>query len=255
MKEIDVGHRTAEFAKENLSESETMIFRLKIKSFCVEVFQTLENHLKLSEPSVMQIWRALAVLRNHKKSTQTMDELSQKLNLIKILARLLPSIFSESDVQPLIEEWKLLSMAADVDELNQTWIKTISPNQRVDKYWLSVFGLKRYPLVVRLVRPCLTIQPHNAAEGRGFSVNASVVTKERNCLSLETLNGIRHMIFFFLNVVGIANFVITQDLIQSARTAGKRYKEFHSRIDNGSEPSAKIVICLNIKQIMFSCFR
>ena len=153
LKEIDVGHRTAEFVKESLSETENMVFKLKIKSFYVEIFQALEHHLKLSEPSVMQIWRALAVLHPKSQKLDKDDELVQKLTLIKILARLLPSNFSDSDVQPLIEEWKLLSMDTDVDKLSETWIKAISPNQRIDKYWLAVFGLKRYPLVERLVRP------------------------------------------------------------------------------------------------------
>ena len=131
-------------------------------------------------------------------------------------------------------------MDTDVDELSKTWTKAISSNQRVDKYWLSVFGLKRYPLIEKLVKPCLTIQPHNAAEERGFSVNASVVTKERNRLSPETLNGIRRVKSFLSNVGGISNFTVTQNLIESARTAGKRYKEFHSAKDDDCEPSAKV---------------
>ena len=66
------------------------------------------------------------------------------------------------------------------------------------------------------------------------------MTKERNCLSPETLNGIRRVKSFLSNEGGIAYFEISHDLIESARTAGKRYKEFHSRNDNDSEPSAKI---------------
>ena len=104
LKEIDVGHRTSEFTKENFSESETLIFMLQVKSFYVELFQTLEHHLKLSEPSVIQFWRALTVLHPKSQQLDNDEHLVQKSKSIKNLARLLPSIFCDSDIQPLIEQ-------------------------------------------------------------------------------------------------------------------------------------------------------
>lgn len=86
VKEIDIGHRTREFTRANFSESETFIFKLKIKSFYIELFQTLEDHLKLSDPSVMQIWRVLAVLHPKSQKLDNDEHLARKSKLIKKLA-------------------------------------------------------------------------------------------------------------------------------------------------------------------------
>ena len=48
-------------------------------------------------------------------------------------------------------------MDAVVDELSETWMKNKTCEQRIDKYWLSVFDLKRYPLIEKLVKPCLNL--------------------------------------------------------------------------------------------------
>ena len=83
--------------------------------------------------------------------------------------------------------------------------------------------MKKFLLIKSFVRTLLRIQPHNSAEERGFSANASVVTKERNRLQPEALNSVRRVRSHLHNIGGLHNFEVTQPLIELTRPSFRRY--------------------------------
>lgn len=161
------------------------------------------------------------------RSFDSEKNMRSNLKSLKYLAQLVRCVIKCDDIQSLIGEWKQLAIANDIISSEQ---------ERLDVYWKRIFELNKYPLIKTLVQTLLCIQPYNAAEERGFNVNATIVTKERNRLQEDAVNGIRRVRSHLQSIGGLQNFVVTPPLIDLARTAFKRYAE---PADSDEEPSSK----------------
>lgn len=130
--------------------------------------------------------------------------MKSKLKSVVYLAQLTPSSIKSETIQPLIEEWKQLAIEDGIESHEE---------EQLDVYWERIFEMRKFRLIKSFVTTLLCIQPYNAAEERGFSVNSSVVTKERNRLQPEALNSIRRVRSHLHNFGGLQNFEVTQPLI------------------------------------------
>ena len=211
--DVDIGHRTERLCLKNLQSAEMTHFKLEAKAFYLEAFHATMSNLKLDQKEHMRLWRKLTLLCPQNRTFQSDKDKTTKLKNLTFLAGLIPTI-KVDDMQPLIEEWKQLAINNDIQPLKE---------ERLDAYWSKIFEKHKYPLIKVLVQALLCIQPHNAAEERGFSVNAAVVTKERNRLQPETLNGIRRVRSHLKNIDGLQHFSVTQSLIDLARSSSRRY--------------------------------
>lgn len=223
LKKIYLGHSTEKFCSEKLSASERKLFELAVKSFYIEAFQQLLCTLNLSDEKQMLLWRSLEVLHPNSRKFRSEDGMVQNIKKVTYLAELVPSIIPLANVQNLLDEWN--SLASD-NEILRSWAFSEGEDsqlRRIDDYWQQIFHLKKYPLIKSLVSVFLCLQPHNAAEERGFSINNSILTKERNRMQPELLNSIRRVHSYLNNINGLSNFEIPDQLLLLARDANKTY--------------------------------
>ena len=185
-----------------------------MKSFYLEAFKVITKSLKLDDKEHMKLWRKLTLLCPQNRAFTSEKDMKSKLKSVVYLAQLTPSYIKSDNIQPLIEEWKQLAIEDGIESHEE---------ERLDVYWQRIFEMRKFRFIKSFVTTLLCIQPHNAAEERGFSVNSSVVTKERNRLQLEALNSIRRVRSHLHNIGGLQNFEVTQPLIELARSSFRRY--------------------------------
>ena len=146
-----------------------------------------------------------------------------------------PLVILPCEVTPLMDEWKKYA------------VLNLEPsNDRLDTYWCECLKVNDFPLIGRFVKTFLCIQPHNAAEERGFSVNSSIITKERNRLQPEVLTSIRRVRSYLKNIGGLSKFKVTSPLLDAGRLAAQQYIQSHKKREGDSdteEPPSKASRC------------
>ena len=117
------------------------------------------------------------------------------VNAIGRLAAKLPHMVSEREVSLVKDQWKLYQ-AEDIPEEWHTDILMDVP-KRLDHYWAKVLkiksesGTKKYSLLSKVVKSCLSLHNGNASVERSLSDNKNTLTSERTKLSDEALMGLR----------------------------------------------------------------
>ena len=119
-----------------------------------------------------------------------------------IVARDLPQLFSNSDLDQLNVEWCLYENETIPDDWYQQ--KSINGDHYevikyhpVDHYWKHVFNIKnnlgvpKFVILSKLIKSLLALSHGNADVERGFSENGALVTDDRSSLSEASINGLR----------------------------------------------------------------
>jgi hypothetical protein len=119
------------------------------------------------------------------------------------VARAIPNLFTDSDIDNLENEWILYS----IEKIERSWfikdeyvdsdgINRIQYHS-IDFYWNKIFsiltstGVPKYPTLSKLVKNVLIISHGNAQIERGFSINSNIITENRSGLSESSINGLR----------------------------------------------------------------
>ncbi|CAF4421610.1 unnamed protein product [Rotaria sp. Silwood2] len=121
---------------------------------------------------------------------------------LMIIARDLPQLLSDDDLDYLNVEWRLYENETIPEEWYQQ--KTTSGGSDevikyhpVDHYWRHVFAIKnssgtaKFVALPKLIKSLLSLSHGNADVERGFSENAALITDDRSSLSDISINGLR----------------------------------------------------------------
>ena len=110
---------------------------------------------------------------------------------VKNSALKLPNVISGSEVDQLMDEWKLFTLYIDLDSsignilspADQSSVLQGKP--RLDVFWSRVYQLQgpsrnlMYPLIGKLTKACLALAHGNADTKRSFSDVANIMKKDR----------------------------------------------------------------------------
>jgi hypothetical protein len=119
-----------------------------------------------------------------------------------IVARGLPHLLSNDDLDQLITEWRLYENELIPNEWHEhksvgVDCQEIIKHHPIDYYWKHIFAMKtssgstKFLILSKLVKSILSLSHGNADVERGFSENASLVTDDRSSLSSISINGLR----------------------------------------------------------------
>ena len=172
---------------------------------------------------------------------------------LKNLKFLNPSCQKDSACLPAIsscaEEVKKIDECIDINYVESEWrsyaLEDISPC--LDKatkdgitdcaaFWSEVLQLKRscgdlkFPHLKPLVMVCLSLAHGNADTERSFSETNKILTKHRNSMNAELINGLMTVkTSFKVNGQDSATYVLSPSVKENCKTARSRYQQ---RIDN-----------------------
>ena len=140
---------------------------------------------------------------------------------------MLPHVIAEREVTLVQEQFKLLQ----VEQVPDSWFKENDGKLKgIDMYWAKVFdignaaGERKYTLLSKVVKSCLSLQNSNASVERSLSDNKNTLRPERNNLSDERLMGLRQIKEHARKCTG-AEHVITVDkgIIKEMQVAHSNY--------------------------------
>lgn len=130
------------------------------------------------------------------------DDLLSGEQIVRV-ARAIPNLLNDSDIDALESEWLLYS----IEVIDRSWFikdEYVDVNgnnhvkyDRIDNYWNKVLsiltdkGVSKYPTMAKLIRNTLIISHGNADVERGFSINSNIITENRSSLSESSVNGLR----------------------------------------------------------------
>jgi len=119
------------------------------------------------------------------------------------VARAIPGLFVDSEIDKLENEWFLYS----IETIERSWfikdeyVDSDGNNHikyhPIDHYWNKIFliltstGVPKYPTLSKLVQNVLIISHGNAQIERGFNINSNIITENRSRLSESSINGLR----------------------------------------------------------------
>jgi len=116
------------------------------------------------------------------------------------LARNVPHLLTNEDVDRVGAEWRVYEMADIPDE----WFKTTTDSSNniieyvpIDKYWQQVLStvtstcVPQYLVLIKLVKCLLSLSHGNSDVERGFSQNNNLVSDDRSSLNESSINGLR----------------------------------------------------------------
>ncbi|CAF2034039.1 unnamed protein product [Rotaria magnacalcarata] len=153
-----------------------------------------------------ELTRTLPVTNNFLQNLQFMHPLQRhhesSSKSLMIIARDLPQLLSDDDLDYLNGEWRLYENETIPEEWYQQ--KTTSGGSDevikyhpIDNYWKHVFAIKtssgivKFIVLPKLIKSLLSLSHGNADVERGFSENAALITDDRSSLSDISINGLR----------------------------------------------------------------
>ncbi|CAF1531235.1 unnamed protein product [Adineta ricciae] len=224
---IDIGESTRN-CLHDLSVSEKAVFYKGAR----EIYCTITKELIRTLPINNTLLRHLQCLHPLLRK-----ESASRTNILCI-ARSMPFLFNEDEIDRLGVEWRTYEMADIPDD----WIenKTGDEDQSettiyhpIDTYWHHVFSVKtstgspQFVVLTKLVKCLLSLSHGNADVERGFNENRHLVSDERAFLSEQSVNGQRATsagVKFFAD--GKPHQVaITSNLLDNVKNAHSRYRK------------------------------
>ena len=164
---------------------------------------------------------------------------------IEKLCRLIPHVVPEREHSFIKDEWKMLQL----EDLQMEWyINDADLPLRLDYFWGKVLdirtdsGERKYSLLAKLVKSCLSLQNGNAAVERSLSDNKNTLTAERTCLNDETLIGLR-LVKEHSRFAGGAHQIHTlaKDIVQSMKGAHAKFTKRKNEIAAETALQARLV--------------
>ncbi|CAF4588684.1 unnamed protein product [Rotaria sp. Silwood2] len=175
-----------------MSTNDKATFFKDARLIYLTIAQELKRTLPLNNEFLQHVRFIHPLLRQHESTRNSM----------MIVARELPHLLSDDDLDQLNAEWRLY--------VNETvpieWYKhnSVGVNSQeiikyhpVDYYWKYIFAMKnssggtKFLILSKLVKSILSLSHGNADVERGFSENASLVSDDRWSLTNTSINGIR----------------------------------------------------------------
>ena len=204
-KDVFVGAATEKEIK-HLKESDRNVFMLSVRAFYKTVCRKLIQTLPLKN----ELLHDLQFLHPVSK-----DVSSSETAFLRVSEVLQPFTMVNSD--DAVREWRLYRVTnfetstADAEKYWQTILSSTAPD-----------GGMLFPNMTKVIQCALTIAHGNADTERSFSVTANILTKHRNSLGLEVLNG---LMTIKSHVSSAHAMKINEKLLESGRQAFKRYTQ------------------------------
>ncbi|CAF1074423.1 unnamed protein product [Adineta steineri] len=219
---IDIGE-TTRLHISSLTVNEKTVFFQDVR----QIYCTITKELIKTLPMNNDFLRHLRCLQSSSRNESSRTS-------IMYLARNLPHLLTNEEVDRVGVEWRVYEMA----DIPEEWIKRSSSSLNdiveyvpIDEYWHHVFstytpnGTPQYVALTKLVKCLLSLSHGNSDVERGFSQNNNLVSDERSSLNEVTINGLRATcdgVKFFGG--GKVHMVpITATLISNVKDAHSRY--------------------------------
>ncbi|CAF0764829.1 unnamed protein product [Adineta ricciae] len=227
-KEIRIGEQTRKLVP-SLSFDEKKTFYEDIR----KIYKSIGAYLKKNLPLNNMLLRDLQVL-----NCSSRTDLSSGDQIVRV-ARAIPNLLNDSDIDALENEWLLYS----IEVIDRSWFvkdEYVDLNgnnhvkyHRIDDYWNKVFviltdkGVPKYPTMTKLIKNALIISHGNADVERGFSINSNIVTENRSSLSESSVNGLRlvHDGVKFFGGGSAHKVVVNTDMINAVKRSSSVYRE------------------------------
>ena len=206
--------RAASIGLQKVTHETKKRFHMAVRKFYTTVTEKLFHYLPLDDP----LLKDLVFLC---PASQKLDGSRRKVvRVATSLAKVEPSI----KVDQVEAEWR--AYAIDRDYTSSL------PDEKVSTYWSSVLqeqlpsGHPKYPQLKEVVKCCLSLAHGNADTERTFSQTAKILTKHRNQMGIEMLNGLM-TIKTHLKCTGQTSdtFVITEPVIKACQSARTNYEK------------------------------
>ncbi|CAF3425785.1 unnamed protein product [Rotaria sp. Silwood2] len=237
--DIDIGESTRTCIN-NLSVNEKVTFFQDVRQIYCTMTKELIKSLPINNDFLRHV-QCLQPLARKEQSSRTS---------IMYLARDLPHLLTNEEVDQVGAEWRVYEMA----DIPEDWIKksTNSLNDVVEyvpiaKYWYHVFSIRttigtpQYVTLTKLVKCLLSLSHGNSDVERGFSQNNHLVSDERSSLNEASINSLR------ATNAGIKFFGGGKvHLVPATSALLSNVQEAHSRYVKDTEEQQKLIKNIDI---------
>ena len=126
--------------------------------------------------------------------TPSVREQNWTVNSLGRLAAVLPHIVSEQEITVVKDQWRLYQ----AETIDQNWMKDSETGKfkRLDHYWVKILktvslshGSRKYNVLSKVVKSCLSVPNDNAGAERSLSDNKNMLVSERTNLKPKTTVG------------------------------------------------------------------
>jgi hypothetical protein len=187
------------FVGERARKQLTMLTQQERENFFCDVrkiYHGIAEYFKLNLPLNNSFLRDIQILHPSLRNVQNVDQIVR-------VARAVPSLLTDSEIDHVRNEWLTYSM----EIIDEKWIIKKKERdsvgndhfiyERIDFYWNHVLaitttsGHPKYPTLAKLIKNILIISHGNSDVERGFSINQNIVPSNRSLLSESSINGLR----------------------------------------------------------------
>lgn len=136
------------------------------------------------------------------------------------------------DIDELITletEWRLLQLKTTT--LDGEMKKDSKMKVKIDSYWLEIFNLQdddgspKFPLVQKTVKAAFSLSHGNSDVERNFSISGYLMPNESSKMKENTLSNLLTVRSHLTQCeTTVESFVVTNELMQSAKAAGINYQ-------------------------------
>ena len=232
-KKIDIGFLTEKAVKDSVgvSEKQVLEFRLRCKTFLIELLQKLLTKC----PASYSLVRNLSAL-NPREMASNVDHC---ISRFKKVATQLVSVrrIKESDCDAIIQEYT--SFLDNIPAFGSEKFSNFNfSTDRLDELFSTYMNTHPYQKLFKVAQLLLVLSHGQASVERGFSVDKELEVENlanqslvAQCLVCDHINA----------VGGILNVSITQPLLTSCSAARKRYERYleQQRQNNKSEEGSR----------------
>ncbi|CAM4933136.1 unnamed protein product [Rotaria socialis] len=217
---------------QEMSTNEKIKFMQDVRDIYKTIARELTRTLPVTNKFLQNLQFMHPLQRHHESSSKS----------LMIIARDLPQLLSDDNLDYLNVEWRLYENETIPEEWYQQ--KTTSGDsdevikyQPIDNYWKHVFAIKtssgiaKFVVLPQLIKSLLSLSHGNTDVERGFSEHAALITDNRSSLSDISINGLR----------------ATKDAVKFLRTTKSsrrllgNVKEAHSRYQVDQERKQRIL--------------
>lgn len=216
---MDVGNGTNKALAAVTKDEERKKIRYSFRTCLVKTVSYMQKQLPLSNP----ILRDLQCLHPLARKT---DE--GKRAFVRLCMHFAKVTKTDAFCDKVQAEWSMY-MCETNSTVEQWSTKHHGDCSDICGYWNSiaqlsdVAGDKKYENLVNVVKSALSLSHGNAAPERGFSVNNSLLSKERLALGEQTICAVRVVKEAVRLFGAVTNIPITKELIASSRRAYAEY--------------------------------
>ncbi|CAL4245848.1 unnamed protein product [Meganyctiphanes norvegica] len=148
--------------------------------------------------------------------------------IVRLAKKLPPDVrLTTREIDNLPLEWKYLVLekiiANKYDSLQTHWGKIFQMRDEV--------GDKKFPIISKVVKFCLSLSDSNASAERTFSQIAHIIRKDRNRILPDTVNAVMVTKSHIENTVPCYKQVIQKDLLDNVKNAYQLYSNRNKDTD------------------------